>query len=226
MCCWHVPAKTACARQTIQLYASGKVDHVEGPSHVVFGLAGAVALESVLHISGPPLLELGHAPSAEQIAIKVIFYGMAGLGALVPDIDNARSTIGKRLGVVSRQIQKHAGHREFFHSLLGTALVGALVWGAQQGVAYALFRLGWPATAESLVANIALAGLLVGYLLHLVADSLTLGGVPWLWPSHTRFGFPPVRAWRFRSGSTVEPIVVVTVAVAVIVLVYTHVLAI
>lgn len=199
---------------------------MEGPSHVVFGLAGAVALESALHVSGPPLLELTHPPSAEQIAIKVIFYSLAGLGALVPDIDNARSTLGRRLGVVSRQIQKHAGHREFFHSLLGLVVVGALVWGAQQGVAYALFRLGWPATAESLIANVALAGLLVGYLLHLVADSLTLGGVPWLWPSHRRFGLPPKRSWRFRSGSLAEPIVVVTVAVAVIVAVYTHVLAI
>ena len=199
---------------------------MEGPSHVVFGLAGAVALESALHVSGPPLLALTHPPSAEQIAIKVIFYSLAGLGALVPDIDNARSTLGRRLGVVSRQIQKHAGHREFFHSLLGLVVVGALVWGAQQGVAYALFRLGWPATAESLIANVALAGLLVGYLLHLVADSLTLGGVPWLWPSHRRFGLPPKRSWRFRSGSLAEPIVVVTVAVAVIVAVYTHVLAI
>jgi inner membrane protein len=199
---------------------------MEGPSHVVFGLAGAVVLESALHLSGPPLLTLPHPPTPEQVAIKVIFYGLAGLGALVPDIDNARSTLGKRLGVVSREIQKHAGHREFFHSLLGLAVVGALVWAAQQGVAYLLARAGWPVVAESLAANIALAGLLTGYLLHLVADSLTRGGVPWLWPSRTRFGLPPKRSWRFKSGSIAEPIVVVTVAVAVIVAVFTHVLAI
>src|SRR5579859_7353907 len=114
MCCWRAPADQSDARALhgVPVHDDNvtieKVGHVEGPSHVVFGLAGAVALESALHIAGPPLLELGHAPSAEQIAIKGIFYGLAALGALVPDIDNARSTLGKRLGVVSRQIQKHA----------------------------------------------------------------------------------------------------------------------
>jgi inner membrane protein len=158
------------------------------------------------------------------VALKAIFYGVAALGALVPDIDNARSTLGKRLGIVSREIQKHAGHRRLFHSLVGLALTGAIVWMAQQGVALALARLAWPRTAEGLAANVALAALLVGYLLHLIADSLTLGGVPWLWPAHTRFGFPPQRSWRFRSGSRVEPVVVVAVAVAVILGIFTHAL--
>lgn len=199
---------------------------MEGPSHVVFGLAGAVALDSVLHLSGPPLLGTGVAPTADQVALKVIFYAVAALGALVPDIDNARSTLGRRLGIISREIQKHAGHRRLFHSLVGLLLAGVIVWGVQQGVAYALLRLGWSRTAEKLFANVGLIALLVGYLLHLIADSLTLGGVPWLWPSHTRFGFPPRRSWRFRSGSWAEPVVVVAVSVAVIVGIYTHVLAI
>ncbi len=198
---------------------------MEGPSHVVFGVAGAVALDSWLHLSGPPLLSTGHPPTADQVALKVIFYGVAALGALVPDIDNARSTLGKRLGIVSREIQKHAGHRRLFHSLVGLALTGAIVWVAQQGVAFALARLGWPRTAEGLAANVALAALLVGYLLHLIADSLTLGGVPWLWPAHTRFGFPPKRSWRFRSGSRIEPVVVVAVAVTVILGIFTHTLS-
>lgn len=199
---------------------------MEGPSHVVFGVAGAVVLDSALHLSGPPLIGTGVTPSADQVALKLIFYAVAALGALVPDIDNARSTLGKRLGIVSREIQKHAGHRRLFHSLVGLLLAGVIVWAAQQGVAYGLLRLGWPRTAEKLFANVALVALLVGYLLHLIADSLTLGGVPWLWPSHVRFGFPPWRSWRFRSGSWAEPVVVVAVSVAVIVGIFTHVLAI
>ncbi len=195
---------------------------MEGPSHVVFGLAGAVVLDSALHLSGPAILGAPTPPTADQLALKVIFYAVAALGALVPDIDNARSTLGKRMGIVSKVIQKHAGHREIFHSLVGLALTAAVIWGVQQGVALGLRRLGWPLTAEALVANVALIALLVGYVLHLVADSLTLGGVPWLWPWHKRFGFPPVRSLRFRSGSWAEPVVVVAVAVAVIVGLYTH----
>jgi inner membrane protein len=192
----------------------------------VFGVAGAVALDSALHLSGPALFGVHTAVTPDQVALKVIFYGFAALGALAPDIDNARSTLGQRLGVISRQIQKHAGHRTIFHSIAGLALVAALGWAVQQGVARVLLRVGWPHTAEALFANVALEALLVGYGLHIVADGLTLGGVPLLWPWHERFGFPPVRAWRFKSGSVWEPIVVVAIAVAVIVGIFTHVLVI
>lgn len=199
---------------------------MEGPSHVVFGLAGAVVLDSTLHLSGPAILGAPTLPTPDQVALKVIFYGVAALGALVPDIDNARSTLGRHLGVVSRQIQKHAGHRTIFHSLVGLALAGAVVFAAEWGVAYLFQRLGWRLTAGALVGQVALVALLVGYGLHLVADSLTLGGVPWLWPLHQRFGFPPKRSWRFRSGSWMEPVVVVAISVAVILGLYTRVLVI
>jgi inner membrane protein len=192
---------------------------------VVFGVAGAVALDSVLHLSGPALITAHTAVTPDQAALKVIFYCFAALGALAPDIDNARSTLGKRLGVISKQIQKHAGHRTIFHSILGLAIVAALGWGAQQGIARLLLRAGWPHTAEALFANVALEALLVGYGLHIIADGLTLGGVPLLWPWHERFGFPPVRKLRFKSGGEWEPVVVVAVAVAVIVGIFTHVLA-
>jgi membrane-bound metal-dependent hydrolase YbcI (DUF457 family) len=95
----------------------------------------------------------------------------------------------------------------------------------EEGAALALRHFGLRLTAGQLAfAHVALVALLVGYLLHLVADSLTLGGVPWLWPLHTRFGFPPWRSWRFRSGSWEEPVVVVAVGVGVIVGLYTHAL--
>ena len=64
--------------------------------------------------------------------------------------------------------------------------------------------------------GVAFVGFLVGYFLHLVADSLTIGGVPWLWPSHARFGFPPNHKWRFKSGTWVEKVVVVVVSLVVI----------
>jgi inner membrane protein len=199
---------------------------MEGPSHVVFGLAGAVVLDSIFHLSGPAILGAPTPPTPDQVTLKLIFYGVAAVGALVPDIDNARSTLGKHLGVVSREIQKHAGHRTIFHSLVGLAIAGAIVFAVEWGLAYLFKTVGWSLTSGALVAQVALVALLVGYGLHLVADSLTLGGVPWLWPLHKRFGFPPKRSWRFRSGSAVEPVVVVAISVAVVVGLYTHALAI
>ncbi|HKV85350.1 MAG TPA: metal-dependent hydrolase [Ktedonobacterales bacterium] len=209
---------------------------MEAPSHVVFGLAGAVVIDSAVHHFTGPALIGGPAPTADTVAIKVIYYAFAALGAISPDIDNARSTIGRRAGFVSKGIQHLAGHRTLFHSILGMALVGMFIWITQYVLGLTLLRLGLPGTAYALAAGlqpglnlasglgIAFAAFLVGYFLHLVADSLTLGGVPWLWPDHTRFGFPPNRKWRFKSGSRMEPVVVVTVAVLVIVGVFTHTL--
>ena len=205
---------------------------MEGPSHVVFGLAGAVVADSLFHLSGPALLgsPLPADPhtTADALVLKGVFYGFAALGALTPDIDNARSTLGKRMGVVSKEFQHLAGHRTFFHSIIGMLVVGAVIFGLQYALGWGLYDLGYqhagialgggsgPAVDRASVRGVALIALLVGYLLHLIADSLTIGGVPWLWPSKVRFGFPPNRHWRFKSGSKVEPVVVVVVSVAVI----------
>jgi inner membrane protein len=211
---------------------------VEGPSHVVFGLAGAVVVDSVFHFSGLPLIGSGQPLSVDFLALKVIYYGFAALGALAPDIDNARSTIGQRAGFVSKGIQHFAGHRKLFHSLLGLALVGIIIWAVQYALGLGLYRLGLTTTGEYLAhgvqpggnlqtgPGVALTAFLTGYFLHLVADSLTIGGVPWLYPNPVRFGFPPDRNWRFRSGSTMEPVVVVAVAVLVIVGIVFHYLTI
>jgi membrane-bound metal-dependent hydrolase YbcI (DUF457 family) len=51
-------------------------------------------------------------------------------------------------------------------------------------------------------------GLLFGCLMHLVADGLTVEGVPLLWPHPERFGFPPDPRWRIRSGGFGERVIV------------------
>lgn len=204
-----------------------------GRSHVIFGLAGAVVIDSAFHLSGTPIigkpLPSDVVPLADVIALKVIYYGFAGLGALVPDIDNARSTIGRRAGFVSKGIQAIAGHRTIFHSFFGMGMVAAFIWFAQYALGLALYyRFGLHRAGEALGAltgpgvdltsgrGVSFVALMVGYFLHLVADSLTLGGVPWLWPNHTRFGFPPQRNWRFRTGTWREPATVIAVCVVVL----------
>jgi inner membrane protein len=44
--------------------------------------------------------------------------------------------------------------------------------------------------------------------MHIAADALTLGGVPLLWPSRKRYGFPPDSRWRFRTGTWPEFVIV------------------
>src|SRR5439155_18674658 len=102
-----------------------------GRSHIMFGLTAAVVLDGVVHISGPPLATSTPIP-IDLITNKVIFFSMVALGALVPDIDNAQSTIGQRFGWISKEIQHIAGHRTIFHSLPGLLLGSLLAFGMEQ----------------------------------------------------------------------------------------------
>lgn len=214
---------------------------MNGSSHAVFGVAGAAVIDSFLHVSGPAVFGGSTTVTGALIAEKLVFYGFAALGALTPDIDNARSTLGKKLGPISKGIQHVAGHRRFFHSIIGLLVMGALIWGAQYGIGVLLYRTGADAGARQLGealagsalgidvakgAGIAFTALLIGYFLHLVADSLTIGGVPWLWPSRVRFGFPPNHKWRFKSGTWVEKVVVALVCIAVVAGIFTGYLSI
>src|SRR5258708_23668563 len=98
---------------------------MEGRSHLLVGLTAGVVLDSMIHLSGDPLTMAKTVPLA-LIVNKAIYYFSVGFGALLPDIDNARSTMGRKFGVISKEIQHIAGHRTVFHSLLGLA-IGSLL---------------------------------------------------------------------------------------------------
>jgi inner membrane protein len=177
-------------------------------SHVMFGLTAAVVLDGVAHISGPPLTTTSPVP-IDLIINKIIFFSMVALGALLPDIDNAQSTIGQRFGWVSKEIQHIAGHRTIFHSLLGLALGLLLALGMQQLIIVLLAQKGFIFPAQFIdKSHLVFVAVLVGCILHIAADGLTEGGVPLLWPYHKRFGFPPNPHWRFRTGDWPEYVIV------------------
>ncbi len=179
-----------------------------GRSHVMFGLTAAVVLDGVVHISGPPLSSASPVP-LELIINKVIFFSMVALGALLPDIDNAQSTIGHKFGWISKEIQHIAGHRTIFHSLLGLLLGSLLALGVEHLVILLLAQRGFIFPAQFVEkSHLVLVAVLVGCILHIAADGLTEGGVPLLWPYHKRFGFPPNPHWRFRTGDWPEYVIV------------------
>jgi len=49
---------------------------------------------------------------------------------------------------------------------------------------------------------------MIGYLSHLIMDSLTTEGVPWFFPIPVRLGFPPIKIMRIKTGGLLEKILV------------------
>ncbi|MGB8348204.1 MAG: metal-dependent hydrolase [Ktedonobacteraceae bacterium] len=181
---------------------------MEGRSHLLVGLTAAVVLDSFTHITGEPLSAAS--PVTHELLLKKgIFYAMVGLGALLPDIDNAHSTLGHKLGWVSKTIQHVAGHRTLFHSLLGLALGSLIALGLDQLAIYLLAQQGYILSSGIIGGtHFVLIAVLFGCIMHIAADALTEGGVPLFWPYRKRYGFPPNPHWRFRTGSWPEFVIV------------------
>lgn len=181
---------------------------MEGRSHLLVGLTAAVVLDSVTHITGEPLSAAS--PITQELILKKgIFYAMVALGALLPDIDNAHSTLGQKLGWVSKTIQHLAGHRTLFHSLLGLLLGSLIALGLDHLAIYLLAQRGFVLSSNFIgETHFVLIAVLFGCIMHIAADALTEGGVPLFWPKRKRYGFPPNPHWRFRTGSWPEFVIV------------------
>ena len=141
-------------------------------THFLAGMAAG------LMVSGAPDLKSSLVPAA-----------VAGVAALLPDLDDPHSKLGRLVVPASWVVKMSVGHRGPLHSLIASA--GAFL------LALALAR-GDVALAVAAAA---------GYVSHLAADSLNPQGVPWLWPWAGRFGLPLV-----QTGSLVEKLAVIPLA--------------
>jgi inner membrane protein len=145
-------------------------------------------------------------PLATSLVGLVPVAGVALVASLLPDIDSDESSIRQATGtarhsgvvgrIVSFMLRIFGGHRAITHSLLAWALLTFWV-----GV---YFR-----------GNMLMVAFGIGYLSHLIADALTVQGVPLLWPIfRRRISFLP-SAIAIRTGGVVETLVVIAAGVAV-----------
>lgn len=124
------------------------------------------------------------------------------IGALIPDMDQAGNNLwdlfpgGSGFGRFMRRI--FYKHRTLTHSLLGTFIIYKLL-------DLILHKIVNP---DFLNPDILLGSIMVGYLSHLLSDSLTEEGLPLLFPFKITFGIPPIRAVRIKTGKWFENFVV------------------
>lgn len=103
------------------------------------------------------------------------------LFSVVPDVDLPDSKLGHIIKPVSKFINKVFGHRTFTHSGLWLIPFVGLAWYFYNTEYFAVF-----------------AGMFIGLLSHLISDTLTKGGVPWLWPfKKKRYTFSVIKSGKF-----------------------------
>lgn len=151
------------------------------PSHLAFGTLCAGLLASAA--ANPVSFGL-NGLTAQCAAVAL-------LGALVPDLDSPKAPVSRLLSFVSSPVCRRFAHRTLLHSLVGMVLAIIPVYG--------LLRLGgiWAGLRPALVSQF----FAVGYFSHLVLDTLTKRGVPYLWPLiRNPFGYPTFEEDRIISG--------------------------
>jgi inner membrane protein len=125
------------------------------------------------------------------------------IGGIIPDIDQPTAPFWRNLpigGSIGRIFDKMlGGHRFISHSLLGMALFG--------GIAYGLLVFLHPSMPHIEV-HLVWWAFMIGMLSHLILDTFTKEGVPWLLPLPTKIGLPPIKKFRVTTGKSVETFVV------------------
>jgi inner membrane protein len=134
-------------------------------------------------------------------AIIAVFANL--IGGITPDIDQPTAPlwrnlpVGKYFGKVFDKLS--GGHRFLTHSVLGLAIFGVL--------AHFILVFLSP-IIHNTDTGLVWWAFMIGIFSHLVMDSLTKEGVPWLLPIPVRFGFPPLKKLRIRTGHLAEKLFV------------------
>ncbi len=137
------------------------------------------------------------------------------LGGLAPDLDQVGSGLWRKLpgGWFVDNIFNFiliGGHRAISHSLVG-------VFFAYHIFGFILDPLVGP---YNLNGDLLQWAFTIAYTTHLVMDSLTVEGVPWLWPLPIKLGVPPIKSLRIVTGSKTEKLLVEPALIAGLILLY------
>jgi len=143
-----------------------------------------------------------------QITLGTALFAIVAnqLGGIAPDIDQPTAPFWRNLpvgGYFGRLIDKMlGGHRFISHSIVGLGLFGGLAW--------LFLRFLQPSIPHTNVMVVWWA-FIIGMISHLVMDTFTKEGVPWLLPLPVKFGIPPIKDLRITTGKMGETIVFITI---------------
>ncbi len=133
-----------------------------------------------------------------SLATGLVAFTANMIGGLAPDIDQPTADLWRRLPVGTLLGKLLApilgGHRFISHSILGIILFGA----------FTKFLLNQMSAVLIVDMSVVWWSFMIGYISHLVMDTFTKEGVPWLFPIPIRFGIPPLKIFRITTGGVLE----------------------
>lgn len=154
-------------------------------------LAAFTALAIVITYYPTPLPHI-------SLATGLVAFSANMIGGLAPDLDQPTADLWHKLpagGLYSRVITPlFGGHRYISHSLLGIALFGI-------GLHYLL---DLAHTVLLVDMTIVWWTFMIGFVSHLIMDTFTREGVPWLFPIPIKFGVPPLARLRIKTSGLFE----------------------
>jgi inner membrane protein len=137
-----------------------------------------------------------------SLATALVAFGANMIGGLAPDLDQPSAKLYSEIrggSILAKVIDPLLGsHRLLSHSFLGMALFGFVanfLLEAAKGVLLVDMHIVW-------------WSFMIGVVSHLLMDTLTKEGVPWLFPLPIKFGFPPLSFFRVKTGGFVEKSIV------------------
>ncbi len=142
-------------------------------------------------IVSQPLMHIG-------LATTIVAFSANMIGGLMPDIDQPTADLWHKLpaGTVYSRLFTPllGGHRFISHSIFGIVLFG---FGSK-------FILNSASHVLLVNMDIVWWSFMIGFLSHLILDTFTKEGVPWLFPIPIKFGIPPIKALRIKTGGMIE----------------------
>jgi len=126
-----------------------------------------------------------------EIHNNILFISLVLLGSLLPDIDYPKSKISNKIPILPFLIKIISKHRGIFHSLFAAIIISSILY---------------------LISPTASIALFIGYLSHLIIDSLTKSGINFLYP------FTKLRISGFiKTGSYQEFLVFIAILLIIII---------
>lgn len=137
-------------------------------------------------------------PQDLTLATVIVAISANFVGGLAPDIDQSTAELWGRVrgGSVFGKLLSplFGGHRFISHSLIGIVIFGLAT----------KFILQMMSSVLIVNMDVVWWAFMIGFVSHLIMDTITRDGVPWLFPIPIRFGFPPLRFLRMKTGGLLE----------------------